>query len=165
MNGLEPDQLLDLLVQDLTPWMAEMKGTLSVASDPWNFLDLLSQSPSGWRGVLHFEGDDNRQEHVDEGCFLNYRFSFGITAQKGLTVRPEERLYKSTAEIPAITRLLAAARLRIRSLAFPADVSQRLVKYTGCSPAILPDGTPLLGYVLRFELIAHPEPVTAYRNL
>lgn len=166
MTGLEPDRLLALLIEDLTPWMAEWKGQLTVASDPWNFLELLSEKPTGWRGVLHWEGDDNLMEHPANGCFVANRFSFGVTCQKGLTLRPEERLYKKAADgTPALLRLVALARARIRSFAWPADVSERACLYKGCDPLILPDGTPLMGYRLRFTLTAHPQAVDTLRNV
>jgi hypothetical protein len=164
--GLEPDTLLTLLEDDLTPWVKELKGLLSVAADPWNFLELLAESPVGWRGVLHWDGDENRMDHPDSGCYVRNRFSFGVTCQQGLTAKPLQSLHKARpGGAPALLRLVALARLRIRSFAFPADVSERFVRYAGTEPVILPDGVPLAGYRLRFELTAHPEPVPAYRNL
>lgn len=163
--GLEPDRLISLLHGDLTPWMKERKGELCVAADPWNFLQLLAESPDGWRGVLHFDGDANRADHHSSGCFLDNNFSFGVTCQKGLSLDPEEKLFRPSPDgTPSLLRLVSAARLRIRSYAFPADVSDRFVTYRGCEPLVLPDGTPLMGYRMRFALIAHPEPVTVYRN-
>lgn len=165
-SGLEPDELLNLLHTDLTPWMLEAKGHLSVAADPWNFLELLAEKPTGWRGVLHWDGDDNRQDTPQQGCLLENRFSFGVTCQKGLTLAPETKLFRPGPDgAPALLRLVAAARLRIRSYAFPGGVSFRYVNYRGADPVTLPDGTPLMGYRLRFQLTAIPEPITVYRNL
>ncbi len=165
-TGLEPDVLLNLLEEDLLPWMKEQKGQLSLAEEPWHFLELLAESPQGWRGVLHFDGDENRMQSADEGAFLRNRFSFGVSCQKGLGVKAGQVLHKPRPGGGlALLKLIALSRLRIRSFVFPADVSQRYVHYIGCDPVTLPDGTPLAAYRLRFELTAHPEPVTAYRNL
>lgn len=164
--GLEPDQLVTLLEDDLTPWVKELKGQLTVADDPWNFLELLAESPVGWRGILHFDGDENKMGHPSEGCYLRNRFSFGISCQRGLTAKPLQALHKARpGGAPALLRLVALARLRIRSFALPADVSERFVRYAGSEPVVLPDGTPLAAYRLRFELTAHPERITTYRNL
>ena len=163
---LEPDLLLAKLVSDLEPWVREQKGLLSVAADPWHFLELLAEAPQGWRAVLHFSGDDNRMDDPDAGCWCNYRFEVGVTCQKGLSLDPEEGLYKPRpGHAPALLRLVALTRQRIRSLEFVVEGSPRHVLYRGREPIVLPDGTPLSGYRLRFELIAHPEPIEAYRQI
>lgn len=165
-SGLEPDHLLNLLEEDLTPWVKELRGLLSVAADPWNFLELLAESPQGWRGVLHWDGDEALSENALGGCFVKNRFSFGVTCQKGLSARAEQALHKvRPGGAPSLLKLVGLARLRLRTFAFPADVSERFVRYAGCDPVVLPDGTPLAGYRLRFELTSHPEPVATYRNL
>ncbi|WP_043585363.1 hypothetical protein [Geminisphaera colitermitum] len=164
MPGLEPEDIIRTLHDDLQPFVKEHGGRLSVADDPWNFLELLAEKPTGWRCVLHWAGDNNTQDHPLAGCILDNQFAVGITCQKGLSANPQEQLYKPRAGgAPSLLRLVALTRARVRSYVFPNGVSNRYVMYHGAEPVTLPDGTPLQGYRLRFSITATPEPVT-YRN-
>lgn len=159
--GFEPDQLVAFVLDDITPWAKGLRGLVTVAADPYNFLELLAESPQGWRAVLLWEGDDNQSDNPLAGCFVKNRFSIGITCQKGLTINPQESLFKNRpGGAPSLLKLLSLVRLRVRQLVFPEDVTERYVRYAGADPVVLPDGTPLAGYRLRFELTAHPEPIS-----
>lgn len=164
--GLEPDQLLALLHADLDSWVRERGGLLSVASDPFNFLELLAEAPAGWRAVLHFESDENRQDNPDEAALLDMVWSLGVTCQKGLSIRPEERLFlPGPAGAPALLRIVATLRLRMRGAVLPSCLFGGRVHYLGAQPLVLPNGTPLLGYQLRFRVTGVPTPVAVYRTL
>jgi hypothetical protein len=159
-NGLEPAQLLQLLHDDLTPFVQDNAGLLSIASDPWNFLELLSEKPNGWRCILHWDGDVNIMSDPRAGCFCDNNFSIGVTAQKGLSAKPQEQLYRPRAGgAPSLLALVAMVRARVRGFLFPRHASQQSTLYLGCESIALPDGTPLDGYRLRFSVKATPEPV------
>jgi hypothetical protein len=163
-TGLEPLDLLKLLEADLTPFVADRKGLLSIAAEPWDFLELLAERPNGWRAVLLWEGDDNTQDNALAGRFLKNTFSIGITCQKGLAVKAGEYLLKTRADGGlALLALVAEIRARVGSYIFPDNVSDRYPLYLGTAPLTLPDATPLAGYRLRFALVTTPEPI-AYRE-
>lgn len=165
MSGLEPHDLLNLLKGDLAPFVRQHRGLLSVAADPWNFLELLAERPSGWRLVLHWAGDENAQEAALEGCFCANRIELGVSCNLGLTATPGEQVSKRRAGgAPSLLELVALTRARVRGYVFPDHVSDRFPLYRRCDPVTLPDGTPLAAYRLRFDLTSTPEPVV-HRNL
>ncbi len=154
-----PEQLLQYLHDDLVPFVREYKGTLSVARDPWNFLELLGEAPSGWRCVLHWAGDENQMQDAP-AAFNKNEFHLGVTCNLGLTAAPgEATMKKRPGGAPSLLRLVQLTRERVRGLVFPQGTTGQ-PNYLGCDPVSLPDGTPLAGYRLRFSLISADDPVT-----
>ena len=96
-----PDALLAELQGDFEPWVAARKGQLCLARDPWHFLELLAESPAGWRTVLHWDGEANPGDVPEAGDFCVQRLSLGVTANLGLTAKPDQSLVKATAARPA----------------------------------------------------------------
>jgi hypothetical protein len=160
---LDPEQILSLLVDDLTVFTKSNKGTISVAADPWNFLELLAEAPQGWRCVVHWAGDENLQPDIP-AAFLKNEFHVGVTANLGLTIKPGEAVMKKRpGGTPSLLKLVALTRDRVRSFVFPPEVTSMHPQLLGTDPVTLPDGTPLAGYRLRFSLTTHDEPVV-YRQ-
>lgn len=155
-----PEQLLQHLVDDLQPFVRERRGLLSVAADPYNFLELLGEAPSGWRCVVHWAGDENQSPDIP-AAFLRNEFHVGISCNLGLTAKPgEAAMKKRPGGAPSLVQLVQLTRTRIRELVFP-DGTTGQAAYQGCEPVVLPDGTPLAAYRLRFFLTSADEPVTA----
>lgn len=160
-----PAALLNELADDLKPWVEGKKGTLSVARDPYHFLELLAESPAGWRAVLHWDGDANLADDPQTGAFCPQKISVGVTANLGLTAEAGQSLRKASASRPALLTLLAEVRDRVRGYAWPDEITGRYSLYKGTEAIVLPDsGIPLAGYRLTFELLAALPPVD-YRNL
>ncbi|HRJ48143.1 MAG TPA: hypothetical protein PKY38_12335 [Opitutaceae bacterium] len=160
-----PDRLLNELQDELAPWVRAQKGALSIARDPFHFLELLAESPAGWRAVLHWDGETNPATEEQAGIFAPQRLSIGLTANLGLTAAPDQALVKATASRPALLVLLAGLRERVRGYVWPEGITNRFTLYTGCEPVILPEpAMPLAAYRLNFELIIALPPAE-YRNL
>lgn len=160
-----PDSLLSELRTELEPWVRAKKGDFSVARDPYHFLELLAESPAGFRVVLHWDGETNPGDDAQAGCFPAQKISLGLTANLGLTAKPDESLHKASAARPALLRLLADVRDRMRGYTFPDETTARFILYKGAEAIVLPDSAiPLAGYRLNFELTIGLPPV-AYRNL
>lgn len=159
-----PDALLTELRADLEPWVAKKKGTVSIALDPYNFLELLAESPAGWRAVLHWEGEANPSDNAQAGCFCPQKISIGITKNLGLVAKKDEALVKSLLGNPAFLKLQADLRDRVRGYVWPEQTTERYMLYKGADPVSLPDGTPLAAMRLNFELTIGLPPVE-YRNL
>lgn len=159
-----PDTMLAELERDLSPWVRSQKGVLSLARDPYHFLELLAESPAGWRAVLHWDGEANPGDDGRTGVFATQKLSLGLTKNLGLTAKPDEALVKKALANPAFLRLVALVRERVRSYVWPDEVTSRYTLYTGCDPVVLPDsGLPLAAYRLNFELSIALPPVE-YRN-
>lgn len=155
-----PDALLAELQGDFEPWVAARKGQLCLARDPWHFLELLAESPAGWRTVLHWDGEANPGDVPEAGDFCVQRLSLGVTANLGLTAKPDQSLVKATAARPALLQLVAQVRERMRAYRWPEGITQGRALYKGADVIELPGsgGIPLAGYRLNFELlIALPE--------
>jgi hypothetical protein len=158
-----PDAIIAELRDDLTPWAKEKKGTVSVATDPYNFLELLAQSPVGFQVVLHWDGEALSGDEPQSASIAVQKISAGVTFNTGLTVNPSEALVKASPIRPALLKLLTQVRDRIRSYNFPADTTGQYLLYKGADPVVLPEGLPLAGFRLNFELtIGLPE--IDYRN-
>lgn len=158
-----PEKLLLELRADLEPWAAARKGSISLATDPYHFLELLAESPAGWRIVLHWDGEDNTSDNAQAGAFCAQRLSLGITANLGLTAKPNESLVKKTASREALLRLVADTRDRVRGYVWPDVTTSRYLLFRRALPVVLPEGVPLAAYKLDFELIIALPPVE-YRN-
>jgi len=163
---MNPDTLLKTIHDDLAPWCQANRGLLSVAADPWNFLELLAESPQGWRAVLHWGGDSNFSEHALGGCILENELSIGVSCHLGLTANPEAAIFRDRpGGTPPLLALVAALRDRLRGLVIDTggEDTERYFHYRGCAPVALPDGTPLRAYALRFSFTAAP-PAVVYRE-
>jgi len=158
-----PEKILAELRDELTPWVRTGKGELSIALDPYNFLELLSQTPAGWRVVLHWNGEKNESQNPQAGDFCSQRLQLGITANLGLTAKPSESLVKPTPSRKALLRLVGEVRDRVRGYTWPDETTGRHALYKGCDPIVLPEGLPLAGYTLDFELLIALPPAD-YRN-
>lgn len=155
-----PDALLGELRADLEPWVKQRKGELSVARDPYHFLELLAESPAGFRVVLHWDGETNPGDDALAGVFAAQKLSLGLTANLGLTAKPDEALHKPTASRAALLRILADVRDRVRGYVWPDETTARFILYKGAELIVLPDSAiPLAGYKLNFELTIGLPPV------
>lgn len=163
MDPLRPDQLLKTLFDDLTLWGQSNKALVSIAQDPYHFLELLAEKPTGVRVVVHWDGDSNLTEHPLGGAICSERFKIGLTGNLGLTAKPSEALVKDSSTRVALLHLLSDLRDRVRGLVFPADATEQYVLYKGAQPLVMPDGIPLSGWELNFELTS-ALPAVVYRT-
>ncbi|BET67207.1 hypothetical protein ASA1KI_21250 [Opitutales bacterium ASA1] len=162
---MEPDTLLQTVHDDLAPWVRARRGLLSVAADPYQFLEVLAEAPQGWRAVLHWAGDESGGSHPLEGAFVDHELHLGISANPGLTIAADVALFGPRAgNTPAILRLVALARAHVRGLVLrtPEEDTEQYLHYRGCAPVVMPEGIPLRAYRLRFTVTAALTPV-AYR--
>lgn len=152
--GLEPDQQLKLLHEDFTPFAREHHAELVIARDPWHFLELLASSPQGALLALHWAGDSNPQDNQAEAAIVDNIIEIGVLAHEGLAKSTVSRvLGPRPGNKPPLIELVSLVRMHARSFRYPADgTSERVLRYAGCDPVVLPDGLPLSAYRLRFTL-------------
>ncbi len=159
---MNPDELLQFLHDDLAVFVKEQRGTLSVAADPYHFLELLAEAPSGWRLVLAWNGDENQATDGPPVAINRNELHIGVTCNLGLTAKPGEAIMKKRpGGAPSLLKLVQLTRERVRTLVFPAGTTSERAMYLGADPAILPDGTPLKGFRLRFSITTADEPASA----
>ncbi|HTJ78536.1 MAG TPA: hypothetical protein VL357_06030 [Rariglobus sp.] len=154
-----PDTFLLELYNALSPWAVSRKGVVSIAADPYNFLELLCDTPTGCRLVLHWEGETNPADDSRIGVFATNRFSVGVTGNLGLEASPEKSLIAGNAVRPAFLETVAAVREFLRAHVFAEAVSTKFPLYKGAEPVVLPEGMPLRAYRLNFEITLGLPPI------
>lgn len=137
---------------DLDPWAKDRRGYVSIAGDPGELIEMLADKPAGFRVVLSFTGDDDQTGQELAGIVTN-TFDFWLIKAKGLQLKPGENLINGD---PPFLQLLTDLRARIRSMVFPAGVTNERFLYKGCKQfePELAAQLPTVGYKLTFELIA-----------
>ena len=147
---LSPAGLLSFLREDLAGWVAERKGYLSIAGDPGEVLEALTDGPANFRVVLAWTGDDDQTGQCEAGIVDN-SFDVWLIKARGLPLKAGTNLISG--EVPFLT-LLSDLRSRVRSCLFPVDVTNRQVLYKGAKqfdPELALE-LPTTGYKLSFEL-------------
>jgi hypothetical protein len=157
-QAVEPDLLLEAMRADLASWATGENGTVHVAKDPLAVLTLLAETPSGFRVIIHLEGDANERPEMPAPV-VKYSLKIQVSANMGLSASPDLAITQATANRPALLRLAGLVRKRVMSWRLPeASVHKGRVYYDGFGPVTLPDGLPLAAYELDFHFRA---PITA----
>ncbi|MFA5058267.1 MAG: hypothetical protein WC485_09155 [Opitutaceae bacterium] len=147
-------EIMQAIHADLADWVGEHKGTLSVAKDPWNVLELLTQGPAGFLVVLHWAGDDALGEQEQDPLAGN-QIDVIVGYNLALEPQPEVALFKPRGTRPALLALVNDCRARVLSMVFPDDhETTRALGYGGAEAVTLPNGWPLAAYKFRVRLDA-----------
>lgn len=93
---MEADRILQALEAHLQPIITTAGGSLQVADNPWEVVDMLKVSPSSWRVVLSFE-DEASMEPLNRGGWISGLFTVYVQMPKGLGVNRGESIYKTNA--------------------------------------------------------------------
>jgi hypothetical protein len=148
---LRIDEILSKLNGAVTTWAAANKATVSIARDPFHVLEILAESPAGFRVILHWAGDKNPSEILQMAIARNdieVIFSYNL----GLTGKPDLALITGSTARPALLALLDDLRALILSIQYPDEETLVYCVYAGTEPFITPDGIPLAAYRMRFQL-------------
>jgi hypothetical protein len=157
MHGLTPADILRVIQADLKEWAGTVRGQISIAKDPWNVLEILAESPSGLRAILHWAGDRQLGDQ-DDAPLASANVEVILGYAMGLSKDPGSDLVNPQFNArPAVLDLVSELRGRLLSLDFDsdpenADESAETLRYVGTEPVTLPDGTPTHAYRLKFEL-------------
>jgi hypothetical protein len=154
MTGLYPHQIVKHLKAGLDGWARGYRGQVHIAKDAWIELELLAESPVGFRVIVHWAGDKNagNQDGIENLPLVTALLQITLSNNLGLTAKPEQALAENVPgrQMP-ILKLLGLARERILKISWPESVAES-IRYVGCDPVGTPDGVPLAAYVLTFEL-------------
>ena len=141
---------LQAFAQGLSP-----AGTVSIARDPFNVLELLAANPSGYRLILHWAGDENVSE-LPFVPLLRHKIEVVFGSNLGLTAKPDLALVQQIGDRPALFAQVDNLRSLLLGLQFANDTTGGFLEYAGAEPLIIPDGVPLAAYTLKFGLRAVP---------
>lgn len=158
MNALTPADLLNTLRQHLAPWVAEHKGRLSLAKDPYHVIEILSEAPAGFRVILHWTGDEQLGD-LPQQPLCTHQVDVILSFNLGLTAEPSAALVEARNNRPPLYGLLNDLRRRVLGCNYAPDISAEYLMYRGTEPVVMPEGLPLAAYRIQFSLdAALPEP-------
>lgn len=148
-----PDRLTRLVRDALKGLNAEgAQPTISVAKDPWNVIEILTDAPRGVRLVVHWAGEEALGDEP-AAPLVTQRIEVIVGYALGLRAGVDAALVENLENRPALLRLVALVRERVLAMTFTdAYASEGIFRYRGCDPVETPDGVPLAAYRLRFEM-------------
>lgn len=116
---MEADRILAALAAHLGPKVIAAGGTLDVADNPWEVVDLLKVSPAKWRLILSVEDEDTVQAR-NVGGWTAATFSLYVQAHKGFATNRGSAIYQtSAAGRKSITKIAGQVRQWMRAIQFP----------------------------------------------
>lgn len=153
MDGLRPDQILRYAKTAVNSVVARNKGKTLIAKDPWNVLELLAESPSGFRCILHWAGDKLLGDQEDLPL-VTTRLEVILSCNLGLTADAQTALVEESniTARPSLLNIVSTIRERILQKLWPASYTEEQIRYVGTEPVGTPEGVPLAAYRLAFEL-------------
>lgn len=153
MTRLSPADILGRIEKGIKPWCDAHRVKPSLATDSWNVLELLAQSPSGLRVILHWNGDDDAGGHESAGIVDNV-VEVIVSHNRGLLAAPGANLVHGIAGQPPLYTTLSDLRAVLRSLTWPDGIASKRLFYKGTKPVTAPDGLPLDAMKMTFGLVA-----------
>lgn len=158
---MEPDVILQALESHLRPLVAAAGGTLDVAENPWDVVDLLKVTPAQWRVILSVE-DEAPAVDLGPGGWVRGTFAVYIQRHKGFQASPGATIHKTTQPFDRLSHLQLAAKVRtwMRAVTFDSndDIALTYERYFLFAGASWVDGSkekdlPWRVRRLDFELI------------
>jgi hypothetical protein len=155
---MTPADILKSLQAHLAPYVKARKGTLSIADDDWNALEILANSPAGFLVILHWAGDKPQDEDGEyEGVTLNQLEAI-VRVAKRPVAKPGADLVAGVAggQEPLYV-LISQLRAKVRAWRKDGNdqTNEGEYRYLGCESVLHPgDGFPLRAFKLKFGLQA-----------
>lgn len=151
---LSPADIITKLQTQLAAWVTAKKGLLSIAEDPWHVLELLAETPVGFRVILHWAGDRNAADDIDDGID-NHTVEVIVSKNRGLAAKRGDHLVEPRAGV-ALLVLVGQVKAKIKGsfALWEQEITQGEIEYRGCEPVTTPEGVPLDAYRLSWSLLA-----------
>lgn len=154
---MTPDRIASLVKAGLTPYAVPKKGSVVVARDPFDVLELLLAGPRGMALVVHYAGGEAAGGDFGEAESVNEETDELIEVVVGTAMGPEAtnelRLLKDSGSRPGLLQRVAEVRAKVLAFVFPdEETTLRRFKYRGCESVTTPEGYALAAYRLRFAL-------------
>jgi hypothetical protein len=153
MTGLYPYQVIRYLRDALDQFARQNRGTVHLAKDPWNVLELLAENPAGFRCIVHWAGDKNigNRDGVENLPLVTAILQVTLSNNLGLTASPEQALAEAVPGRQPLLQLLGLAREKVLRITWPENLCDP-IRYVGTDPVGTPEGVPLAAYMMTFEL-------------
>jgi hypothetical protein len=151
-NASTPADLMVAIHDDLSRWAAAQRGTIHLARDLDDAVTMLSNTPQGWLGVLHWQGETPAGTGTRRSPVVEHDLRIFLRANLGPTAKPNIALVRATAASPTpFLDVVSQVRYRMLSYTFkgvnpPGD---RLT-YKGCQDTIPVGGYMLAAFSLLF---------------
>lgn len=146
--------MLISLRDGLEAWATANKGKVQIAGDPFHALDLLLQSPIGFRVVVWWDGDEPATDIHQAGIVSN-RLKVSISYGRGLAKDPSASLVSGRASQKPLYELISDLRSKVRAIEFSNqadEISSVWAAYRGTTPIVVPEGIAIDAYDLNFTL-------------
>ena len=157
--------LMQIIRDDLAPFVSARKGQLRIAQDPGDVLDQLLDKPASFRVVLHWAGDKDQTDQA-QAAIVDNNIEIWVIKAKGLLLNPGDLLIKPQGDQPAFLTLLDDLTARVRSNVLPDEETSRFLHYRGADPldALQAPNLETTAFKLSFT-ITSAKPHVEYRNL
>lgn len=159
-----PADILGVVYADLAEWAKSNRGQCVISSGPEDLFRLLQETPSAWRIILHWQGDENVNDRVRHGNVVKNSYRVIVDGNLGPSAIPNIALIRPVAARTPLLELLSAVRTRMLAYEFPwLDAQNNAFVYQSSDDKVpLPDGLFVAAYNLLFTLnskIAMPDQV------
>jgi len=157
---MSPEKLLAALQAYLDTFV-EGWGSVSLAGDPYNVYEQLTQGPNSTLIILHWAGDEPAGS-TRASPFAKNEIEVYVGRNRGLSLDPNENLVHTDIidgqkplfqEVAEIREHLRAFQLN--DMPDVADIAHEpRLSYGGTGPVILPNGIPMAALRIRFNVNA-----------
>jgi len=155
--AITPAELLAIVHDGLKPLAEHWKGEISLATNPFEVIEMLAHAPGTPRIVILWEGEADATGgpgQSPQGGIVIHTVSLIISANRGLPFWQGGPLASIATDTPSILERLAELRTAALGIAFPGGSTRGRFFYLGAESETTPEGLPLDAYRLRFSLTA-----------
>lgn len=155
-NAATPAQLMQAIYQDLSQWATTQRGVIHIARDLDDAVTILANTPQGWLGVLHWQGDDPAGTGTRRSPVVENNLRLFLRANLGPTSKPNIALIQQTASSPnPFLEIVDAVRFRMLQYTFAGvNTPGDRMSYKGSSDTIAVGGYMLAAYSLLFGIFS-----------
>lgn len=152
--------ILDAIRADLEQWAQPQNGFVSLAQNPFEVVELLANTNSGFRIIVHFDSDVNNSPLVNhQATVATVTMKATLAVSQGFDWRAWNSLVKAqqTAENqPATLDLRDNLRAYILAMRFPVvdnalPIHRGMLFYLGTNRINAPDGLPFAAWEMSFQ--------------
>lgn len=109
--------ILKALSVGLTDWAESLEpvaGVVTIAADEDEGLDMLGESPKGWRLVLWANGETPKAATSDE--LVTTAIRIGLSATRGMRKQPGKELIEGRGNLPPILEMIEGTVAMVRGM-------------------------------------------------
>jgi hypothetical protein len=151
VKSLTVAALMLLLRNDVTAWAKPLGGTVSVASERFNALELLQQQPGAMRVVISYGGWKKRGDY-EETRAVDHTFKFCISTARVLTAIAGDGMIVPVAGKTPLFELTDKLSAKLRAIELPDGSTEGTLDLIECGEVTTPEGTRVDAYEITATL-------------